>query len=527
MNTSSPEGNDTSVFAYGSDGSGGCDLSPFGGMLFSCLGQGARGATPFTDSLYFRPQDLLGVTAPGQLAYKTTGEVFNKGMISFWYRTPSGAKENVGALTGTHPPEKRMLFHLTLWEKAKLGSDATAAAIVSPVTRPTIITCYLQDWDSKLNFCVAGNIPDVSPSAIKSSYSNTIDLLETPYPTDPSDLATKKLMGIPPLDTLLLSTTPQMYDYSLKVIGTNTAFRRWFLGPHPTNPSAYKQSFYSSVSNHLPTDYGYTQRSFPGTWNRVVVRWDLSDANDETPLMQSLRLKAQLNGVSSIAKVNLPTQNWLAASFNRQMMLSFGQLPALIYNSYESGAGPYPFMPPLTTFTYYPFYRLHSSIDNIDVRFGDSGPVDVESVAGYETRRYNISNAYEPGWVIDPGMLDGPVVALGARIYDVPDMRGCLNTDPDLRSPAVEIDLAESGSAIGGSELFYESPQRPQQSKALKCYTPRNRDDLRFWLRYVNRDPSGVTLGPKLHDIPYILDVSWCVLRREPKIIQWSQDAGN
>lgn len=79
------------------------DVSAFGGTLFSARGHGPHAADPFQDSLIFDPMSVCE---------GDPGTTFNKGLVSFWFRVPTGLRY------GHH-----VLFSLNTFQKSEMSTD--------------------------------------------------------------------------------------------------------------------------------------------------------------------------------------------------------------------------------------------------------------------------------------------------------------------------------------------------------------------------------------------------------------------
>ncbi|MGE4159219.1 MAG: hypothetical protein AB7F75_08990 [Planctomycetota bacterium] len=202
-----------SIFGVGSMGG---DVSAFGGLSFSSRGHGPRASDLFGDSYIFDPLSV----APEDASLR-----FNKCLISFWYRVPSGLRFG-----------HRSLFHMTLWEE----TERPRAGLVHPGTmesyntrRPTYFCTYLDPYSG----------------AVRASHSDHSSLVgansdlhgnPVPFPWGENDPAAFKLdywfSGVPYFlsghqhdnTDFWAYTIEDIDDMNAGVQSAGTYFRRWF-----------------------------------------------------------------------------------------------------------------------------------------------------------------------------------------------------------------------------------------------------------------------------------------------------------
>ncbi|MGE4159489.1 MAG: hypothetical protein AB7F75_10400 [Planctomycetota bacterium] len=470
------EGPNASLFAMGSSGS---DLSPFGGILLSSRAHGAR--SNFADSLYLRP-----VQAYPSGTFKT-GEKFNRGYVSLWVRMPSGYhSSNV----------RRSLFHLNLWDKTNMkakpatftGGTASAlnTALAGTATvstyRPTQFSVYLEgdtafsgDPDA-LYSVVAKHQKDVA----RRAYTPHSTMLEElcPYPnmlSDPiypdaasfaasslrSNLAPLTQYGYPP--SLLEPQNNMVFE---PVVDYNNHWRTfaanldsWVLRYPDQNANASKEMLLGPYAN------------LPGSWRRVVCRWDLQIPPQNGNQRLFLVTDPHMTAVSrKVDQDLLPGSTHLEKTRpyhgicdgNPGMIWSFGETVACYDPEYSCGggvffrptpdvyrggiisnftvnhaselswsgmpalypdAGPFPY-PTLGHGRAMPLMRLNSSLDNIVIRMGETAVASVpanptrdvislwvQSEPATQSRRYLVDSTLippsEPEWVIQPNLPAG------------------------------------------------------------------------------------------------------------------------
>ncbi|MGE4159488.1 MAG: type IV pilin protein [Planctomycetota bacterium] len=280
--------------------SGGSDLSPFGGLLFSAMGHGARAAKPFSDSFYLRPMDIFDPTGPSVPPNPTNvlaGSAFNRGYVSLWVRMPSGYhSSNV----------RRSLFQLTLWDRVNMQGvpqannysgqpPTTLASQLSPLLstyRPTEFSLYLEG-DSQLN-------PGMPTDALYTVVAKHQKDQALKRPTDIHDYPNWYLpepiapaqMGVQNMPTSAALFASSSNLASILSPCTQVAFPTSLGVPNPIAyatvndyNSLYKLYYGIYDRNVNPTpginanvskesqDGAYA--NLPGRWRRIVCRWDL------------------------------------------------------------------------------------------------------------------------------------------------------------------------------------------------------------------------------------------------------------
>ncbi|MGE4157471.1 MAG: hypothetical protein AB7F75_00055 [Planctomycetota bacterium] len=438
------EGKDVSLFLPASTGS---DLSPFGGIMFSSRGHGVGAAKRFNDSFYLRPMSLF----PGPPSGYTVAPKFSRGYVSMWVRMPSGYHcDNT----------RRALCQLTLWDRSQvcvppssftgggadqLESELRGVTSYSPIYRPSSFSLYLESDTSPagtgeaLYSVVAKHQRDV---AMKKYIQFQVDSMDD-LPHDPD-------MGIPQephSESIYLSQTAAGL-----ILGPSTqyGYPDDLLVPNPvgyTTPNDYTKLWatymgYLNRYSHGQADQNANvskellegpYANLPGSWRRVVCRWDLRIApHPSNPERLSVVSEPHLLGVNSVSWLSpvsrLRTASLLPKSTHSEkarpyhgvcdgnpgMIWTFGELATCLdpiiehppgfgdgamghagvweaykpiehahFNSsfgelqalrnlYPEVPNTYPLIQNGET---YPMMRLNSSIDNIVIRMGETaGP---------------------------------------------------------------------------------------------------------------------------------------------------------
>ncbi|MGE4158652.1 MAG: hypothetical protein AB7F75_06105 [Planctomycetota bacterium] len=480
LQNSQLEGPTSSLFLTGNAAS---DLSPFGGILLTHRGHGHYATGRFNDSLYWRPTSMM-------LPNTTVGKNFSKAYVSFWYRVPHGHHIS---------HDNMVLFDATFWEKIELVAGGT------PIIghRPVRITCFLKPttFDANKNlhmavwfqmiqssFNVAGNVPAISNRALPT-WSGSLTLQHLPLPMYP---------GLPPAYPFHPMGIPKSND-----VDVTTQWPEWFerdvAVPHRyAVGGVFRPSGGTLHDDALDT---------PGVWNRVVLGWDLSTARDNL----SDRFWGAITTAPDSVFEPVPNMPFTPPE-NNEMVITFGERHAITSNWLISSV---PYKGILS-----PTFRLNSLIDNVDLRFDTTGPVNRQSDIPLLEMGAESSRRYSPGgsWSILPFRPDGGrLMAVTSHIHDVPDL-----TCNQRNAPAIETQLEQNNALV---PPLYVSPQHPFTSKPVTTWTPHAiTPDTRLKFTWSSTDPSGLMVEPHCPDIPWLGELQLLWSLPSPLYLSWEQE---
>lgn len=468
-------------------GSGGCDLSPFGGVSLSSRGHGARAPGVFSDSLYLRPYRLM--SDPDH-----TGRMFNRGVLSCWVRVPSGYVQN-GMV--------RTVSHLTLWEHIQLKSGAQINSYQRPIylslqfrgTTHSGMLSRPSTWEMFSQFDL-GHGPDLGGEpSLEADHRQEIS--EIPYPLSVADAM----------------TPPQSWS---------------FASPQNHGQGVGWENYYKESEPYTPRTRGacgidpYGMRR--GGWVRVVMRWDLRNLGS---WVHRHDFHANANRINIINGVNGAMRQ---ASFNGRMLWSFGEVPCFWRGSLSESSYPVP----LTNETFVPSRRLNSLIDDVRIFFGDVAGLGagvplgsaVEADPASRSTRYRIEPGDEPYVDLDPGVPEGSKIILAsARIYDVP-YETDLGDPAALRWPRVDLDLMSNGTeeVFTGESAPVEDGEK-RTSPAWRAYPQIAADPTtRLRLTWRSETPSGLALFDEVFDAPWVEDLHIRYQGKTSKILSWMEN---
>ena len=531
LRDSGMEGESVSMFLPGASGS---DMSPFGGLMFSERGHGTRAVKKFSDSLYYRPGDafLSEFPSPGQ--NNNIGKHANRGLVSFWFRMPSGYPK-------LSLKDYRTLFHLTVWERFQVREQTNVdpsldtldpADSVSFRFRPTHLSAFLDPIGSgRIYFQYATGNAD-SNDAFEDVQGNFPSLTPINFPWSYGDLSQA-------IYTQSMGPLKQMEDpHSDKWFRGFTTFRR-STGQEKDWGGSHLKWVHGFISN---SKYAFR----PGSWQRVVCRWDLTDWS--LPIED----KFQMTLHTTDGLVANSSDNFDAiSSMNPNMILAFGEMPSDIryYPNTTSVSNrfiPHSFGRPLVG-DFVPLNRLNSSIDNIVMQFGDlpapflSGGDNsvaalsqlVEGDVNFRSLRYDIRTSSdplvdrEPRWVINPKLPKGArMLWIGSQIYDVPftPHYGVNYQNWPIKAPRVDIALERNGALV--PEVV---SARPVIETGITLNSLEHRiyqgelysSDMRMVMTWRNKDTNDDDLGNVLTDIPWIKNISWSYIPKNAVVLDW------
>lgn len=469
------EGPGISMFGTGSTG---CDLSPFGGLMFSSRGHGVRANKSFADSFYLRPAEAFG-PAPVKI-----GPRFNRGYVSLWVRMPSGYhSSNV----------RRSIFQLNLHEKAlmrypsaafpgglakDLHQNLTTSGPTIMTYRPVQFSLYLEgdtsvSPNSEALYTVVGKH---QKDCARRAYNSYVTYPEEwdPYNLTPVPISVTNANFLS--STLPNSLSPStQYGYPANL---NEPFNKIMYSPvvdHATMWLNFSALLDPKLLRYPDQNANYSMElqedpysNLPGGWRRVVCRWDLQIPPAGTNERFAVVTDPHMSGVS-----RLQTSSLLPNPFhpektrpyhgvrddNPGTIWSFGEVVTCFDPEFQYGSGvqvgaaglweaypggkhtnfltdhpnelldpslqplypsdfPYPVLTPGHT---YPLMRLNSSIDNIVIRMGETAAASIPD---------NVTQAKVASWVQSS-------IDTQARRYDVNDVLDPPNEpfwsiDPDL-----------------------------------------------------------------------------------------------
>lgn len=529
-----------SMFVWGE---GATNISPFGGLLFSSIAHGPRSVNPFADSLYWRPETMLGAVQPGVTTLTShPGATFGQGTINFWWRNPSGYRSNRAV---------RQMFQLTTWQHERAFFTGPS---IKNVTRPYEFLLFLRD--GRVRFKHSHDNPGASEFAggQRTVYGREVamPLLPTPFsnppaPNPPSQPVSNGSLLSPFILNIFQEvemTGPPLFG--IRMVKVEKAGPHGWADRHALKKFDYNGMAGISVSSVSNQDNNVSSESPahflinrpPGSWNRFSAGWDLRNYEgryDNHYFLSDLTaagthaLLTDKNGGSVLTNLD-------------HMILTFGEqltgftTSLLTLNSLGSGntpslAGAEP--------DYLPLYRFNSLIDNIDVRFGSTGGINHASSTGLvnprrffdthaptKTKRYDITlqsegvvPAVEPRWVIDPDIEDKKrILMVGARVYDVPEVASGHN------SPWVELSVEDPGQVLSAGGSSDPGSTEPYMSTSWSVHEGlQESPTLRLVLTYKATDPTGsLYLNDYLCDIPWIKEVFWITAPQEPRILDMS-----
>lgn len=545
------------------------NLSPFGGVILDSRGHGLRGVQTFTDSLYLRPKKQM-LAGNGLI-----GSHCNQGLISLWARVPSGYMST---------RQKRNIFHMTFWESVEIRRNSAYPTPPPTIGDPAVVharpvslsACWLSKQgvdhahgalhDVEYTYVVGQTGPNPLPNSTYLIDPSTMSGLSTvPFPatqsgylagfspyysrTMGSNLLTVNLSPNPrmPLSDWHLHQTEDPHTYPIPGGGGVIA-----VDPTKKNlETTIRQVISPNATGWPVTPY----KARPGSWVRLVFRWDFSDWQ----VHGSRKIQVVPHHMRNFGLLDFGWGQLFAESanrfrtmngiFNPKMMISFGERilprmkPASVPHALEPSV-------PLAQSSgeIAPFERLNSSLDNIVMVMGDlpnpnfaaDVPVSfvyekgfnnmfdaVQNLPGFDSVRYDVAS--EPRWVVDPGLPSGSrLLTFGARIYDVPrsPQMGAEYAVWTIKSPRVDVDVLDSNiplthntisDAVSESGVTIKSP-------SWKGYGDVVIDaNVTFSVSYRATDPNGDGMGKRLADIPWIEDLSWrYVPPGSVRILSWN-----
>jgi hypothetical protein len=439
------EGSDKAILGDFSDADAVSDLNPFGGANFLSLGHGEFSAIKFGYSLYFRLYASIETDEPA-------AKNLTAGCMVFWFRLPTEYpythdvyRTDIASpmLTIASKNFSHALITLNMWEKYETKYDLGTGIVV--VTRPVTLTVGLKTrvaGDARPYMLFArydsGGCPDFDDGG------NTL----VEYKGDNNALF--------PLTTAAVynSGASDQYDFmGLHLYAPTTPNSYNFLASYETG--AQDAYLYYRRNSHISaeTQVRISNKSFPGSWHRAGVYWNLRfgpSAISLSAMETQAQLYATLFDVYNMdetgnmgEKVNqhvafdpsivdsYPAVNFsypietviykgtrgIMATYDSLMTLSLGESHArrMFSSSFYTSTNPK---------QYVPYWRLNSSIDNLRIFMGSSDPLasppyrinsiyldknsgglykmtppnnNAEKIfASYRGRRYLLSNFYSP-----------------------------------------------------------------------------------------------------------------------------------